>query len=170
MPEPIKHQPDPNLDLVLERVVDVPVDRVWRAWTVPSQIVKWFTPAPWKTIDCQLDLRPGGLFHTTMQSPEGENFPNVGCVLEVVENQKFVWTSALGPGYRPIALPDDETCASLSFTAVISLEPAGDGATKYTALVIHGDEDSRQRHEEMGFHDGWSTVLDQLVEMVKREG
>ena len=55
---------DPKLDLVLERYVDVPCERVWAAWTQPEHIKKWFTPAPWQTVECEIDLRPGGLFRT----------------------------------------------------------------------------------------------------------
>jgi len=51
-------------------------------------------------------------------------------------------------------------------TAVISLESLGK-RTKYTALVIHGDEDARRKHEQMGFHDGWSKALGQLVAVAK---
>ena len=54
-------QRDPRLDLLLERVVDVPPDLVWTAWTVPAHVKKWFTPAPWKTVECEIDLRPGGM-------------------------------------------------------------------------------------------------------------
>ncbi len=84
------HQPDPTLDLLLERVTDVSREQVWAAWTTPDRIKKWFTPAPWKTVDCEIDLRPGGIFRTVMRSPEGEIFPNAGCYLEIVENQKLV--------------------------------------------------------------------------------
>jgi uncharacterized protein YndB with AHSA1/START domain len=52
-------------------------------------------------------------------------------------------------------------------TAVISLESMGE-RTKYTALVIHGDEESRKKHEQMGFHDGWGKALDQLVALAKK--
>ena len=50
-----------------------------RAWTTPEHLKKWFTPAPWTTVDCEIDLRPGGIFRTVMRSPEGQEFPNVGC-------------------------------------------------------------------------------------------
>ena len=152
---------DPKLDLVLERVVEVPPHLVWAAWTTPAHIMKWFTPAPWQTVDCEIDLRPGGIFRTTMRSPEGQEFPNAGCFLEIVENRKLVWTAALKPGYRPQTAPE-----ALLFTAAILLEPHGAG-TKYTAIVIHGDEASAQKHAAMGFHDGWGKALDQLVEHVK---
>ena len=95
------HPFDPALDLKIERTVDVSPALVWKAWTEPQHLMKWFTPVPWKTIACEIDLRPGGKFNTTMQSPEGQDFPNVGCYLEVVENKKLVWTDALLPGYRP---------------------------------------------------------------------
>src|ERR1700759_4706284 len=125
-------QTNPKLDLVLERVVDVSKERVWAAWTKPEHIKKWFTPAPWTTVDCEIDLRPGGIFRTVMRSPEGQEFPNEGCYLEVVENRKLVWTGALGPGYRP----RDTTAFPFVFTAIIMLEPHGTG-TKYTARVLH---------------------------------
>lgn len=161
------HQPDAKLDLVLERIIDVPRELVWIAWTTPEHIKRWFTPAPWATVDCEIDLRPGGIFRTVMRSPEGQEFPNVGCFLEVIENEKLVWTTALGPGYRPSNQPSKMPCDTISFTAVISLEPHGNG-TKYTALVIHGDDESRKKHEELGFHDGWGKALDQLVALVKK--
>jgi uncharacterized protein YndB with AHSA1/START domain len=154
--------PDPRLDLVLERVVDVPPKLVWMAWTQPEHVLPWFTPAPWKTIDCEIDLRPGGRFYTMMQSPEGENFPNTGCFLEVVENERLTWTDALGPGYRPVARDPE----ALTLTCTITLEPHGKG-TKYTAHAMHKDEADRQKHIDMGFHDGWGKALDQLVEYVK---
>src|SRR5215831_2913671 len=96
----ITHKPDPKLDLVLERVVDVAPDLVWAAWTRPEHITQWFTPAPWQTVDCEIDLRPGGIFRFVMRSPEGQEFPNTGCYLEVIENEKPVCTAALEPGYR----------------------------------------------------------------------
>jgi uncharacterized protein YndB with AHSA1/START domain len=168
MTRPLVHVPNPAFDLVLERIVDVPKELVWKAWTTPEQVKLWFTPAPWKTVDCAIDLRPGGAFRTTMESPEGKQFPNVGCYLEVVENEKLAWTNALEPGYRPAkslaACPGEE----FLFTAVISLESHGSG-TRYTAMAIHQTEAGRARHEAMGFQDGWGAALDQLVAMVKAQ-
>jgi uncharacterized protein YndB with AHSA1/START domain len=153
---------DPKLDLVLERVVDVPRELVWKAWTQPEHIKKWFTPAPWKTIDCEIDLRPGGVFRTVMQSPEGQDFPNIGCYLEIAENEKLVWTNAMLPGFRPVVAGSD----GFLMTAIITFEPHGNG-TKYTATALHSNEADTKKHEAMGFYDGWGTVLDQLVALVK---
>lgn len=161
---------DPKLDLVLERVVDAPPELVWRAWTEPEHVKRWFVPAPWTISACDIDLRPGGAFNTTMRSPEGQEFPNVGCYLELVPNRRIVWTDALLPGFRPAPeglAPDQKECAELRFTAVIELEPMANGGTRYRAIAMHRDVEGRKQHEEMGFHEGWSTCLDQLVELVK---
>ena len=166
MADSMIYQPDPELDLLLERIVDVPPELVWRAWTMPEHIKKWFTPAPWTTLDCEIDLRPGGMFRTVMCSPEGQTFPNVGCYLEIVKNQKLVWTNAVLPGYRPAKSADACPGESFYFTCVIRLEPHGTG-TKYSALAMHAEAASRKRHEDMGFHDGWGAALDQLVALAK---
>jgi uncharacterized protein YndB with AHSA1/START domain len=151
-------KPDPKLDLVLERDIDVSRELVWTAWTEPEHLSKWFTPAPWTVTDCQIDLRPGGIFRTVMRSPDGKEFPNLGCYLEVVPLERLVWTDALLPGYRPSETP--------FFTAILTLEPRGNG-TRYTAIAVHRDEAGRKKHEEMGFYDGWGKALDQLVAHAK---
>lgn len=101
-----KPEIDPELDLVLERIVDVRPELLWKAWTEPEHLKQWFTPKPWETIECEIDLRPGGIFSTTMRSPEGEVMPaNPGCYLETLEHRKLVFTDSLGPGFRPKSNP-----------------------------------------------------------------
>jgi uncharacterized protein YndB with AHSA1/START domain len=152
-------KPDPKLDLVLERVIDVPRELVWAAWTKPEHVSKWFSPAPWSIADCEIDLRPGGIFRTVMRSPDGKEHPNVGCFLEIIPNERLVFTDALLPGFRPSENP--------FFTAVVTLESKGK-STRYTVVAIHRDEAGRNKHEEMGFHEGWGKVLDQLADYVRK--
>ena len=155
-----EHAIDPNLDLVLEREVDVPPDLVWTAWTTPEHVKQWFAPKPYETIACEIDLRPGGIFHTVMRSPEGETMDEgPGCILEAVENERLVWTSTLGPGFRPVT-------SDFPFTAIITMEPVGSG-TKYRAVAVHGTAELKAEHEKMGFHEGWGAALDQLVDVAK---
>ena len=149
-------------ELVLVRDVDVSPQLIWRAWTEPALLKQWFTPAPWKTVECKIDLRPGGAFRTVMQSPEGEKFPHTGCYLEVLPTARLVWTTGLAPGYRPVA----EKSEVPPFTAVLMLAPSERG-TRYVARAIHADEEARQKHESMGFHEGWGAALDQLVALAK---
>lgn len=156
---------NPELDLRLERVVDLSPDRVWAAYTTPALLMQWFCPKPWTVSACEIDLRPGGRFFTMMRSPEGESFPNEGCFLDVVLHQRLVWTDALHAGFRPVkgAVTGAD---GLVFTAVITLEAVGEG-TRYTATVMHADAESRQKHVEMGFEAGWGAAFDQLVALMR---
>lgn len=149
---------DPALDLELRREVDVPPHLVWRAWTEPELLMKWFTPAPWRTTACELDLRPGGKFRTVMEGPNGEKNDSTGCVLSVIPGRLLVFTDALGPGYRPTG--------SAFMTGSIAIEPTATG-TLYTARALHKDPEAKEQHEAMGFHQGWGTALNQLVTLVK---
>ena len=146
-------------DLVLERFVDVPPAKVWEAWTTPEILVKWFTPHPWSTKSVELNLVPGGKFNSVMLSPEGQEFPNLGSVLEVVPGKKLVFTDTLLEGFRPSAKP--------FFTAIVEIIPEGKG-TRYRATALHKDEETKKKHEEMGFHHGWGAALDQMVAMIQK--
>lgn len=158
------YTPDSVLDLVLERTVDVPPELVWKAWTVPKHLMPWICPLPWTTVECKIDLRPGGSFRTVMQSPEGQKYPNVGCYVEVVEGERLAWTTAMLPGFRPVnpAAPDETSHGVDPFTGVITIAKHGEG-TKYTAMAIHSSEARRKAHEAMGFHEGWGAAFNQLV-------
>ncbi len=148
--------PDPELDLVLERVVPVAPAVAFAAWTEPDRLVQWFTPAPFSTVSADVDLRPGGIFRTVMASPDGDIVNDTaGCVLDVVPDERFVFTGAMGPGFRPQP-------GEMTFTAVITFAPEGDG-TRYRAHVMHATPEDAKAHQEMGFSDGWGAALDQLV-------
>lgn len=156
---PVNH----DLDLVLERVVDVPRELVFRAWTEPELMKPWFCPKPWRTTVAEVDLRPGGIFRIVMEGPNGEKSEDAsGCYLEVVPNERIVWTGVLGPGYRPNNVPRDVP----AFTCVLTLTPEGKG-TRYRAHVMHREPSEKLAHEKMGFEGGWGTALDQLVEFIK---
>jgi uncharacterized protein YndB with AHSA1/START domain len=165
MTNPITITINPELDLVLERVVPVAADKVWRAWTEPQHLEKWFCPRPWAAREIEVDLRPGGKFHSVICGPDGERFPNTGCYVEIVPGRRLAWTNALLPGYRPAGEPGVH---DLHFTAVLDLTPSADGkSTMYRAIAIHKNVETSARHKDMGFHEGWGAALDQLVELAQ---
>ncbi|MGY8705805.1 SRPBCC family protein [Bradyrhizobium sp. 18BD] len=150
---------DPKLDLVLEREVDVPVELIWKAWTSPEHLRHWFAPKPWTITSCDLDVRPGGAINFTMRGPDGQEFPNTQSYLEVTPCERLIMTDALLPGYRPSPRP--------FFTAVLELTRRGPNAAHYKAIAIHGNDEARKSHEQMGFEAGWGTVVKQMVEYIK---
>lgn len=149
---------DPKRDLVLDRLIDAAPEKVYACWTRPELIRQWFAPRPWSIASVDSDLRPGGASTITMRSPEGEEFPNPGVYLEVVPNEKLVFTDAYGADWTPAAEP--------FFTAIVLFQNEG-GKTRYIAIARHWSEDKRKMHEDMGFHTGWGQCADQLEELAK---
>jgi uncharacterized protein YndB with AHSA1/START domain len=159
MSEVIDVAPETERELVLARIIDAPRAAVFRCWTEPELMAQWFTPAPWKTVSAEMELRPGGRSLMVMESPEGEQFPNAGVVLEVIPGEKLVFTDAYTEDWRPSEKP--------FFTAVLTFEDAGDGRTRYVARARHWTAEDMKRHEEMGFHTGWGICADQLEALAR---
>ena len=114
---------------------------------------RWFAPLPWTTPVAETDVRPGGSNLIVMRSPDGNDFPNRGVYLEVVKNQRLVFTDAYISAWEPSEKP--------FMTVILTFEDAG-GKTKYTATVRHWTVADRETHENMGFHKGWAQCADQL--------
>ena len=149
---------NPELDLQFERKVPCPSSHLWKGWTDPELLKKWFCPLPWKVTECEIQLSPGGKFFTVMQGPQGERHDNIGCYLEIIPGKKLVWTSALLPDFRPAPIPSE----GFTFTAMVEFEPCTEGSL-YRAHVFHRTPADREIHEKMGFKEGWGIALDQLV-------
>ena len=143
-----------NRELVITRLIDAPREAVYRAWTDPDLIVRWFTPPPWRTTRAELDVRPGGSSFILMQGPDGTEMPNHGIYLEVVENERLVFTDAYVNAWEPSEKP--------FMTGILTFADE-DGKTRYTARVRHWTEADREAHEKMGFHEGWGIATDQLA-------
>ncbi len=141
-------------DLVVSRLLRAPRAALWRAWSEPALLTQWWCPRPWTTELRAFELRAGGHFHTVMSGPDGGTSDNPGCFLEVVPQQRLVMTSMLVGGWRP-ATP------WMAMTAVITMADEGAG-TRYVATVMHPDQATRDRHEAMGFFEGWGVAIDQL--------
>ncbi len=146
-------------ELVLERIIAAPPEKLYRAWTEPALLKQWFAPKPWTTPVVETDLRPGGSSLFVMKSPEGQDFPNRGIYLEVVPNKRLVFTDAFVKAWEPSEKP--------FMVATITFDDLGGGKTRYTARVRHWSAADRETHEKMGFHTGWGQCADQLAELVK---
>jgi uncharacterized protein YndB with AHSA1/START domain len=156
--------PSADSGLSLHLVPDVPIspEQCFEGWTVPDRLMRWFCPRPWRVVACTIDLRPGGAFCTTMQSPEGETQPEgIGCFLLVEAPHRLVWTNLLGPDYKPQAM----TPPGFGFVGDLRFDPLPGGGTRYQAQVHHVDAAGRDTHAAMGFEQGWSAALAQLVEL-----
>lgn len=114
-------------------------------------------PRAWgRVARAEMDVRPGGIFRIDIANAEGQEFPNLGCFLDVVPRERLVWTSMLFPGYRP-AIFDD-----IPITAIVTMKPEGTG-TRYVFTALHRDAGDCEKNKESGWQQGTDIALDQFV-------
>ncbi|GGP23168.1 SRPBCC domain-containing protein [Silvimonas iriomotensis] len=152
---------NPETDFVLERNIDAPVHLVWEALTKPEHLKQWYMPRDWGSVSaCEMDLRPGGAFSIDITTADGQSFPNLGCVVEVIPLERLVWTSMLFPGFRPAVFDD------IPITAIMTLQPAGK-ATRYVFTALHRSPSDFRQNKESGWQEGTAIAMAQFVAHVE---
>jgi uncharacterized protein YndB with AHSA1/START domain len=150
--------PAAKRELVLTRLIDAPREKLFRCWTEPELLKQWFAPLPYTITHAELDVRSGGSNYIVMRSPEGQDMPLRGVYLEVVPNERVVFTDAYTRPWEPSDKP--------FFTGIITFEDEG-GKTRYTARALHWTAEDCEAHEKMGFHEGWGQCADQMAALAK---
>lgn len=147
-----------ELDLVLTRDLDAPRAALYQCWTQPQHLAQWFVPKPHFVTHCELDARAGGVCNTTF-NVGGQIIENKGVFLELIANEKLVFTDTYTAGWSPNPDP--------FMTAIITFEDIGHGRTRYTAVARHRTIEAATSHKEMGFFEGWGIAADQLEAYAK---
>src|SRR5687768_8330828 len=148
---------DPKLDFAIERFIDAPARLVWEALIRPDHLKEWYMPRGWgRVARAEMDVRPGGIFRIDIAGADGQEFPNLGCFLDVVPMERLVWTSMLFPGYRPAVFDD------IPITAIVTMETVGTG-TRYVFTALHRDEADLEKNRASGFQQGTEIAADQFV-------
>jgi uncharacterized protein YndB with AHSA1/START domain len=145
-------------ELIITRETLVPREKLYAGWSNPELYPKWFCPKPWYVSDVKLDLRAGGSSEMVFHGPNGETFPNQGIYLEVIPNEKLVFTDAFTAGWQPNE--------NFMFVGILTFVPLPNGGTRYTARARHWTKEAMEKHAAMGFVEGWNKAFDQLVELV----
>lgn len=117
-----KPEPAADREIVITRLIDAPVARVWRAWTDNAEIVKWWGPHGFSDETRSREFKPGGMWKHTMIGPDGARYPNAAKYVEIVEHEKIVVINAGGKEF------DDK---GLNMTATITFKAVG-GKTELT--------------------------------------
>jgi uncharacterized protein YndB with AHSA1/START domain len=148
---------DPKFDFAIERFIDAPTRLVWEALTKPEHLKEWYMPKPWgRVTHSEIDLRPSGAIRIDIAVGDGPEIPNLGCILEVVPQERLAWTSMLFPGYRPAVFDD------IPITAIMTMKAEGTG-TRYVFTALHRSEADLATNKESGFYQGTEIAIDQLV-------
>jgi uncharacterized protein YndB with AHSA1/START domain len=150
-------------ELEVTRLFRAPVAALWRCWSEPLLLAKWWAPSPVLTRDVVLDLQPGGQFRATQQTPDGAQDVTEYCILAVEPGHRIVLTDVLTAGFRPASCPD------IGFTATVHFD-AESGGARYTVRLTHRDAEAAERHVAMGFHETWGIATSQLGALAESLG
>ncbi len=153
-------------EFVLERTFDAPRDRVFRAWTSAEDLSRWFGPKGFTMLRCEMDLRPGGVFHYGMTSPQGQVMWGKWVFREVTPPERIVFVASFSDELAGIVRhPMAPTWPAEVLSTVEFSEPSP-GRTTLTmrALPINANAEERALFENAfeGMTAGWGGTLAQL--------
>lgn len=89
-----KNQNTGEQEVVITRIFDVPRELVFKAWTEPERVKRWWGPKSFTSPVSKIDLRVGGSYLNCMRSPEGEDYWSTGVYREIVEPERIVYTDS----------------------------------------------------------------------------
>jgi uncharacterized protein YndB with AHSA1/START domain len=136
-------------ELVVTRVFDAPRRLVFRAWTDPAHAARWWGPAGFTLLSCEMDVRPGGAWRRCMRSPEGTLHGKRGVYREIVEPERLVFTYA-----------DEDAGGRIGHETLVTVSFVEEGGK--TRLTLHqalfDSEAACNAHE-----GGWTSCLERFA-------
>ncbi|MGI0141681.1 MAG: SRPBCC family protein [Candidatus Micrarchaeales archaeon] len=157
-------------ELVIERVFDAPVERVWKAWTEPEQVMKWWGPKGFSAPVIEIDFRIGGKYLYCMRASDEmakmlgrKDFWNTGTYKEIVPHKKLVATDSFADekgNVVPAAYYGMSKNFALESTVTIIFEEQHDGRTK--TLIRYSGVPEGETMEQAS--QGWEQSLDKLAD------
>lgn len=149
-------------EIVLTRVFDAPRELVFRAWTEPERLVRWWGPNGFTVPHCTIDLRPGGVIHFCLRSSQGQDIWCRGVYREIVAPERIVVTSSFSDengnpvppsGYGMSPEWPAETLMTVTFSEQ-------EGRTTVTLRQAVGSAPDAER---AGSQRGWNESFDRLA-------
>ena len=143
-------------ELVLTRVLNAPRELVFKAWTDPRHVARWWGPNGFTNPVCEMDVRPGGTIRIDMRGPDGVVYPMRGTFCEIVEPKRLVFVSA---GLDEQGNPLFEVLNTVTF-----VEQGGRTTVSLQARVVKSSSQAGPHLE--GMEAGWTQSLERLQAFV----
>ena len=161
--------------ILIERVFDAPRELVWKAWTIPEIVKKWWGPEGFTAPSIKIDLKVGGKYIYCMHGPKGSEWDrdlySTGIYKEIIPMGKIVATdyfsdengNKIDP--KEYGMPAD---APTEMNVIVKFEDAGDGRTRLVIEYPRPESDAQfEAMKKSGMEQGWNTSLDKLAESLK---
>jgi len=147
-------------ELVITRTFDAPRELVFKAWTEPERLARWWGPRGFTAPVCEVDARPGGAIRIHMRGPDGAVYPMTGVFHEIAEPERLVYTS--------VALEDEEGGPQLEVLTTVTFAEQN-GATTLTLRAVVVKSTPAAAAALDGIEEGWNQSLDRLAATICEE-
>ncbi|WP_438448095.1 SRPBCC family protein [Gorillibacterium sp. sgz5001074] len=146
-------------EFVLERIYDAPRELLFRVFTEPEHLAQWWAPGDYTVPVCKVDLRPGGQWHYSMRSPEGEDHWALAVFREIQPPERIVYSCTFADEFanRTEGIPEH--------TATITFSEA-DGKTKVEVRISFESAEDLKTTVRMGMIDGLTMTLNSLPKLL----
>lgn len=169
---------DNKKGIVIERVFDAPREAVWKAWTEPEELKKWWGPVGFWAPSIKIDFRVGGKYIFCMHGPSGGEFDkdvySGGVYLEIVPNEKLIVTDYFSDETGNKITPQEAGLEQPNFPdeqeVTVRFEDAGEGEGKTRLSIEYPKPEDEEQYEAVknsGMKDGWGSSLDKLADVLK---
>lgn len=157
-----KNQNTGEQELVITRIFDAPRELIWKAWTEPEHLMQWWGPRDFTTPVYKIDLRVGGVYLSSMRSPEGQDYWSTGTLRELVEPERIVYTDSFSDAEGNIVPASHYGMNGewpLELLVTVTFEEYA-GKTKLT--LQHSGIPAGENRDSA--EDGWNESFDKLAE------
>jgi uncharacterized protein YndB with AHSA1/START domain len=148
-------------DLVIERVLDAPRERVWEAWTDPEHIKKWWGPKDFTAPSIEADFQEGGTYLYCMKSPDGQEYWSTGTFEEIVPMERIVVTDSFADEKGNVVPPQHygmEGDHPMEGRVTVTFDEQGDKTKLTIRYAGMAPSETRDMAEQ-----GWNETLDKLA-------
>lgn len=148
----------------ITRTFDLPVDKVWQAWTDPESLKKWWGPKDFTCPFCKIDLKAGGKYLACMRSNQGAEFWSTGVYKEIITNKKIVCTDSFSDEKGNVIPASDLNMPGkwpLELRVTVTFEETGDK----TRMVVQQVGIPPEMYDECIL--GWEQSFDKLEENIR---
>jgi uncharacterized protein YndB with AHSA1/START domain len=151
-------------ELLITRVFDAPLDKVWKAWTDPDEIKKWWGPAQFTAPSIENDFRVGGKYLYSMQGPDGQEYWSTGVYREIVPMERIVVTDSFADENGNVVPASHYGMTDFPMETEITVTFADlDGKTELT--LKHSGMPAGEMGEQA--EAGWNQSLDKFAEAIR---
>lgn len=151
-------------EITVTRIFDAPREQVWKAWTEPIQLMRWWGPKGFTSPVCKTDLRVGGKYLYCMRSPEGKDFWSTGVYQEIIKQERIVCTDSFADEKGNVVPASHYGMTNFPSELQVSVMfEKHEGKTKITLLHVGIPSDMKEMCTQ-----GWNQSFDKLAESLRK--